>query len=110
MTSLTSPDLAYAWAMNALQLVYLVLNAALLICAVWAFVSCLRTRSDAFPAIGRSSKGLWAVLTGLSTVYAVGGVLTAAAPMGIFAIAAVVITAVYLLDLRPKILEITGQR
>ena len=96
--------------MTALRIIYLVLNFALLICAAWAFVSCVRTRPDAFPAIGRSSKGLWAVLTGLSAVYAVGGVLTAAAPMGLFAIAAVVITAVYLLDLRPKILEITGQR
>ena len=96
--------------MTALGIIYLVLNLALLICATWAFVSCVRTRPDAFPAIGRSSKGLWAVLTGLSTVYAIGGVLSDAAPMGLFAIAAVVITAVYLLDLRPKILEITGQR
>ena len=96
--------------MTAVGIIYLVLNLALLICAVWAFASCLRSRPDAFPAIGRRSKGLWAVLTGLSAVYALGGVLSDAAPIGIFAIAAVVITAVYLLDLRPKILEITGQR
>ena len=96
--------------MTAVGIIYLVLNLALLICAVWAFASCLRSRPDAFPAIGRRSKGLLAVLTGLSAVYALGGVLSDAAPMGIFAIAAVVITAVYLLDLRPKILEITGQR
>ena len=96
--------------MDVLRLVYLVLDAALLICAVWAFASCLRTRPDAFPAIGRSSKGLWAVLTGLSAVWAVGAVLTAAAPMGIIAIAAIVITAVYLLDIRPKVIEITSGR
>ena len=96
--------------MDVLRLVYLVLDAALLICAVWAFASCLRTRPDAFPAIGRSSKGLWAVLTGLAALYAVGGALSASAPMGIIAIAAVVITAVYLLDIRPKIIEITSGR
>ena len=45
-----------------------------------------------------------------AVLIAIGVVLSDAAPMGLFAIAAVVITAVYLLDLRPKILEITGQR
>ena len=96
--------------MTALGIIYLVLNLALLICAAWAFVSCVRTRPDAVPAIGRSSTGLWAVLTGLAAFYALGGVLVAAAPTGLFAIAATVITAVYMLDIRPKVKEITGGR
>ena len=97
-------------AINTVGLVYLALNAILLVFSAWAFVSCLRTRPDAFPAIGRRSKGLWAVLTGLAAFYALGGVLVAAAPTGLFAIAATVITAVYMLDIRPKIKEITGGR
>ncbi len=95
-------------AMSALGWIYTLLDLALLVAAGFAFIDCIRRRPDAFPAIGRSSKGLWLVLTGLSALYAVGGVLSAAPPMGIFAIAAVVITALYLLDLRPKIIEITS--
>ena len=94
--------------MTPLAWIYEVLDLALFVAAAWAFIDCLRRRPDAFPAIGRSSKGLWAVLTGLATVYGIGGVLSASAPMGIIAIAAVVITAVYLLDIRPKIIEITS--
>lgn len=97
-------------AITPLVWIYEVLDLALFVAASWAFVDCLRRRGDAFPAIGRSSKTLWAVLTGLAAVYGLGGVLSAAAPMGILAIAAVVISAVYLLDIRPKIIEITSGR
>ena len=83
-----------------------VINFATLIAAVWAFVSCLRTRPDAFPAIGRRSKGLWLALTGGATVVARAGF----SAMSILGIAAIVISAVYLMDIRPRILEITGGR
>jgi hypothetical protein len=75
---------------------------AMLVASGFAFVHCLRARPDAFPAIGRSSKGLWLGLTG-------GAVLASLAfsPMSIFGIAAIVISAVYLLDIRPRIVEIT---
>lgn len=96
--------------MNLVGWIYLALDIALLVGAGWAFADCLRRRADAFPAIGRSSKGVWGVLTGLATLYSVGAVLSAAAPMGLIAIAAIVITAVYLLDIRPKIIEITSGR
>ena len=96
--------------MSIVGLVYLVLDLALLVFAAWAFASCVRTRPDAFPAIGRSSKGLWTVLTGLSAVYALGGFLTLAAPIGLLAIAATVVTGVYMLDIRPKVIEITQGR
>jgi hypothetical protein len=94
--------------MGVTAIVYLVLDLALLLASLWAFVDCLRRRPDAFPAIGRKSKGLWGALTGLSALWALVAVLTSAPPLGIFAIASVVITAVYLLDIRPKIIEITS--
>lgn len=97
-------------ALSPLGWIYELLDLALLVAAGWAFFDCARRRPDAFPAVGRSSKGLWLALTGLSALYAVGGVMSAAAPMGILAIAAVVITGVYLLDIRPKIIEITSGR
>jgi hypothetical protein len=96
--------------MTPLAWIYEVLDLALFVAATWAFIDCVRRRPDAFPAIGRSSKGLWLVLTGLAAVYGLGAVLSASPPMGIIAIAAVVITAVYLLDIRPKIIEITSGR
>jgi hypothetical protein len=94
--------------MPVTAIVYLVLDVALLLASLWAFVDCLRRRPDAFPAIGRRSKALWATLTGLSAFYALGAVILVSAPYGLIAIAAVVITAVYLLDIRPKIIEITS--
>lgn len=88
-------------------MIYLLIDLVMAVCSVWAFVSCLRTRPDAFPAIGRSSKGLWLALTGVAAFYSIGAVLLQAAPLGILTIGAIVVTAVYLLDIRPRILEIT---
>ena len=82
------------------------INLATLIASAWAFISCVRTRPDAFPAIGRRSKGLWLALTGGATVVALAGF----SAMSILGIAAIVISAIYLLDIRPRIQEITGQR
>ena len=39
------------------------IDIATLVGAAWAFIHCLRTRPDAFPAVGRQSKGLWLALT-----------------------------------------------
>jgi hypothetical protein len=83
-----------------------IINLATLAAAVWAFASCLRTRPDAFPAIGRSSKGLWLVLTGAAVLVSLAGF----SPLGILGIASIVISGIYLLDIRPRILEITGRR
>lgn len=82
------------------------INLATLAAAVWAFASCLRSRPDAFPAIGRRSKGLWLALTGGAVIVALAGF----SAMSLLGIAAIVVSAVYLLDIRPRILEITGQR
>jgi Protein of unknown function (DUF2516) len=82
------------------------INLATLAAAVWAFASCLRTRPDAFPAIGRSSKGLWLALTGAAVLVSLAGF----SPLGILGIASIVISGIYLLDIRPRILEITGRR
>jgi hypothetical protein len=80
------------------------INLATLVASVWAFVHCLRSRPDAFPAIGRSSKGLWLALTGGAVLVSLLGF----SAMSILGIAAIVVSAVYLLDIRPKIIEITS--
>ena len=70
---------------------------------VWAFVDCLRRPEQAFPAVGRQSKVLWLVLTGISAL--TGLVFD---PLGIFGIAGVVVALLYLFEIRPRIIEITG--
>ena len=77
-----------------------------LIVSAWAFIDCIRARPDAFPAIGRQSKGMWLALTGGATLVS----LATFSPIGILGIASIVIAGVYLLDIRPKIAEITSGR
>jgi hypothetical protein len=60
---------------------------------VWAFIDCLRRRPDAFPAIGRASKVLWLILTGVSMLTGFLPGLT----LSIF-------------EVRPKIIAITQKR
>jgi hypothetical protein len=86
--------------------ILMVIGLATLVASAWAFIHCLRTRPDAFPAIGRQSKGLWLALTGGATLVS----LAQFSPIGILGIASIVIASVYLLDIRPKIAEIlSGQ-
>lgn len=73
---------------------------------VWAFIDCLRRRPDAFPAVGRASKVLWLILTGVSMLTGFLPGLT----LGIFGIAGLVIALVYLFEVRPKIIAITQKR
>lgn len=69
-----------------------------------AFVDCLRWPKEAYPAIGRKSKVLWALLTGIS-------LLTAfiTSPTDIFGLAGAAIALIYLFDVRPRIKEILGR-
>ncbi len=96
-------EVAYSCPMNSLTTMILwAIDIATLIGSAWAFIHCLRTRPDAFPAIGRQSKGLWLALTGGATLVS----LAWFSPIGILGIASIVIASVYLLDIRPKIAEI----
>lgn len=98
---------AYAGGMDFLTTgILLVIGLGTLVASAWAFIDCLRARPDAFPAIGRQSKGLWLALTGGATLVS----LATFSPIGILGIASMVIAGVYLLDIRPKIVEITSGR
>lgn len=81
-----------------------IIDVATLVISAWAFIDCTRRRSDAFPAIGRHSKGLWLGLTGAATLVSFANFY----PLGILGIASIVIAGVYLLDIRPRIVEITS--
>ena len=73
---------------------------------IWAFVDCLTRRPDAFPAVGRRSKVLWLILTGLAAVTG----LIPSQTLSLLGIAGIVIALIYLFDVRTKIIAITGGR
>ena len=89
------------------SLVGLVLGVLVLGLGAWAFFDCLRRPANVFPYIERKSKTLWLILTGIGAGL---GVLIVSDPMNIFGIASVVISLVYLFDLRPKIEQIGSRR
>ena len=74
---------------------------------LWAFADCLRRPSDYFPYIERKSKNLWLILTGLGAAV---GLLVIADPLNLFGMASIVISLIYLFDLRPKFEQITSRR
>lgn len=87
-------------------LLVLALWAVMLAVKGFAFIDCIRRPAQAFPAIGRQSKTLWLILTGL----AAGTGLIIGMTLGIIGLAGMVVSLVYLFDIRPKIAEITGRR
>jgi hypothetical protein len=88
--------------MSLVGIVLLVLKVAVLATTVYAFVHAALQRPDAYTAADKLTKPVWLVILGV-------GVLLAAV-LGITGIAiAAVAAGVYLVDVRPKILEIQGK-
>lgn len=71
----------------------------------FAFIECIRAPAAAFPAIGRQSKVLWLILTGLALLTGLAPNLT----LSLFGIAGAVIALIYMFDIRPRIKAITGR-
>jgi len=86
------------------NLVMLVLWVVFGIVKGWAFIDCVRRPQNAFAAVGRVSKLLWLILTGVAFLTGLVPGLT----LGIIGIAGLVAALVYLFDVRPRIAEITG--
>jgi Protein of unknown function (DUF2516) len=88
------------------NIAYLLLTILIVGLSGFAFIDCLRRPAQAFPAIGRQTKVLWLILTGLSTL----ANLAIGDPLSLFGIAGAVIALVYLFDVRPRIIEILNNR
>lgn len=92
--------------MNAVNTVMLVLLVAVVVTAVYAFVHAALQRSDAYTAADKLTKPVWLVILGgavaaTSLLYPflqVLGMVMAACAAG-----------VYLVDVRPKLLEVQGK-
>ena len=83
--------------------VLLVLNWAVLAVTVYAFVHAAIQRPDAYTAADKLTKPVWLVILGVSGLLALvlGGTLGS--------VIAAVATGVYLVDVRPRLLEVQGK-
>jgi hypothetical protein len=88
------------------DLVILVLWVLLLAVKGFALVDCFRRPTAAFPAVGRQSKVLWLILCAIAGLTGLIPGLT----LSLFGIAGTVVALVYLFDVRPRIVAITGRR
>ena len=79
-----------------------------IVLGVVAFVHCATQRSDAFPAIGTLHKPAWLAIIGISVILAM---INGSRPfIGIFNLIALAASAIYLLDVRPGLRDVTGGR
>ncbi len=87
-------------------LVLLALWVVTLALKAFAFVDCVRRPAQAFPAVGRQSKALWLILTGL----AAGTGFFPGFTLNLIGLAGIVVALIYVFDIRTKIIEITSRR
>jgi Protein of unknown function (DUF2516) len=86
---------------NLVVTVISVLQIAILVTTVYSFVHAAMQRPDAYTAANKLTKPVWLVILGVAAALSFIGVLG----MAIAACAA----GVYLVDVRPKLLEIQGK-
>lgn len=84
--------------------VLFLLTIAVLAVTVYAFVHAAMQRPDAFTAADKLTKPVWLVILGVSGLLTLLPVLSILGP-----VIAAVASGVYLVDVRPKILEIQGK-
>ncbi|MEH3139029.1 MAG: DUF2516 family protein [Mycobacterium kyogaense] len=78
------------------------LKIAVLVTTAYAFVHSAMQRTDAYPAADKLTKPVWLVILGVAGLLAL--------VLGITGVAiAAVAAGVYLVDVRPKILEVQGK-
>jgi hypothetical protein len=83
-----------------------VLLAAAAVVEVWAFVDVIRRPAGAFTAVGKQTKQIWLLISGVAA--ALGFVLWYLSNLGtlFLAVAAFVAGAIYHVDVKPKVKEI----
>ncbi|NUR86770.1 MAG: DUF2516 family protein [Nonomuraea sp.] len=111
---------------SVLNLLFLVLAAAILGMSAYALVHALRVSAGAFQAAGKLNKNLWLLILAVATLVsgavawlylgafmAIGGAafigLQVLFSGGIFTIAAIVASAIYLVDVRPAVQGMGGR-
>ena len=82
--------------------VLFVLQIAVFVMTVYAFVHAAMQRSDAYTATGKLTKPVWLVILGVSALLSI-------VPSIMGPIIGACAAGVYLVDVRPKLLEIQGK-
>ncbi len=90
---------------NSVNLIWEIAGFATFIIKLWALFDVFVRPAEAFPFLNRQTKNAWLAITGAS---AVAHVFWGA--FGITGIIGVIACAVYLADIRPKILEMLNNR
>ena len=81
-----------------------VLFIGILALQVWALADCISRKSAAFPAAGKLTKPTWLLLT----IVAVVPVLVTRDVTNLLSYVAIIVSSVYLADVRPAVKEISG--
>lgn len=95
---------------------FLIFYLAIFVTAVWALVDCLRRPASAFPAAGKRTKNLWAIILVVAVVVAFiavpfpGGYGLGGGIFGFLSLAAAVAAVVYLVDVRPALAPYSRRR
>lgn len=79
------------------------LNILFLGMTIFALVDVVRRPAEAFPAVDRQTKTSWLIFLALSL-----GILVYFTPVSFLGIMGVVVTMLYLVDVRPRVREITS--
>ena len=88
---------------SVVYVIWLILWVFSLIVQGVALVHCLTQRSDAFPAIGTLPKGAWLAILGVCLLLTV----LLRRPTGIFGLIGIAAAAIYLLDVRAGLRDLT---
>ena len=81
------------------------LMGAAFVVEAWAFIDALRRPAGAFPAVGKLTKPLWLIITGVAAVIGLASLAYHMTLISILPIVAFVASAIYLTDVRPKVKE-----
>ena len=89
---------------NVEDYIYLVLFWGLLAVRAWALIDCAIRKNAAFTAAGKLTKAAWTVLTAFS----LGISYLVSNPINIISLVLLVVSLVYLADVRPAVREVSG--
>jgi hypothetical protein len=82
---------------------FLVVGFAAFVVEAWAFIDAITRPAQAFVAVGKRTKQLWLIITGVSAVVGLAFAVLGNPVTSILSVAAFVAAAVYLTDVRPKV-------
>jgi hypothetical protein len=85
-----------------IELVTWALNIVFLAVAAFALIDVLRRPAQAFPAVERQTKVAWGLFTGIATA-----IILLFGAVNFLGIIGVIVTMFYLVDVRPKVRELT---